>query len=109
LTTAYSREVELRDHAEEAALNKLSSTMRDLRGATIYSSLEPCSVRLSGRKSCAALIAESGICRVVFAAKEPKVFVTCQTAQLLKASGVAVEQLADLEPLVRQINRHLSW
>jgi len=47
LVTGRSRETDPRDHAEEAALAKFPAGDARLRGATLYSSLEPCSTRAS--------------------------------------------------------------
>jgi 5-amino-6-(5-phosphoribosylamino)uracil reductase len=107
LETGYSREGEPREHAEEAALRKASTRGVDVRGATIYSSLEPCSVRLSGRRSCTDLIVDSGIARVVFALSEPPTFVHCEGAARLRAQGLEVVILDALADAVRKINTHV--
>ena len=49
IATGFSRETGPAAHAEQAALDKAAAAGADLRGATLYSSLEPCSVRMSGR------------------------------------------------------------
>ena len=64
LATGYSREVDPRDHAEEAALGKLAPDDRRLDRATIYSSLEPCSTRASRPHSCTELILATSISRI---------------------------------------------
>jgi 5-amino-6-(5-phosphoribosylamino)uracil reductase len=107
LATGYSRETEPRDHAEEIALRKAQAADADPRGGTLYSSLEPCSVRLSGQPACADLLVAAGIARVVFALHEPPVFVTCAGAERLTRAGVAVHVLPELAELVRAVNRHL--
>ncbi|KAJ3326673.1 DRAP deaminase, partial [Kappamyces sp. JEL0680] len=64
LATGYSRELPGNTHAEECCLLKLAD--RSLaKGATIYSTMEPCGKRLSGNRCCALLIIEAGIARVV--------------------------------------------
>jgi pyrimidine deaminase RibD-like protein len=105
LATGYSRETDPHDHAEETALRKLRGT--DLTGATIYSSLEPCSRRASHPRTCAELILEAGIPRVVYALREPPVFVEGDGAALLTACGVQVDHLEDLADEVRRINAHV--
>jgi diaminohydroxyphosphoribosylaminopyrimidine deaminase / 5-amino-6-(5-phosphoribosylamino)uracil reductase len=107
VATGYSREVDPRDHAEEAALAKLGVADRRLRTATVYSSLEPCSTRASRPRSCSELILAAGIPRVVFAWREPSTFVEGHGAELLQAAGVEVVELSDLAPLVQQVNAHL--
>ncbi len=44
-------------------------------GTTVYSSLEPCSARASRPRTCTELILAAGVQRVVFAWREPAVFV----------------------------------
>ncbi len=107
LATGYSREGDPRDHAEEAALGKLVPDDRRLDGATIYSSLEPCSTRASRPRSCTELILGTPISRIVFAWHEPDLFVDCQGAELLRAAGRQVVEVPDLAHLVRRTNGHL--
>src|SRR5205807_9382338 len=80
---------------------------RRLRGATIYSSREPCSTRQSRPRSCTALILAAGIGRVVFALREPSVFVEGQGVEELRAAGVSVVELEGLADQVRSVNAHL--
>jgi pyrimidine deaminase RibD-like protein len=107
LATGYSREADPHDHAEETALAKLDPADPRLAYATIYSSLEPCSARTSHPVSCTRLILEAGIPRVVFAWREPALFVDCEGAELLRAAGREVVEMADLASLVRRANAHL--
>jgi diaminohydroxyphosphoribosylaminopyrimidine deaminase / 5-amino-6-(5-phosphoribosylamino)uracil reductase len=90
-------------HAEEAALAKLRPGA-DLEGATIVSSLEPCSIRRSRPRSCAELILASGIRRVVFGLREPSVFVDCVGAEMLRGAGIEVVEIEDLGPAVEEVN-----
>ena len=107
LARGFSREGDSLNHAEAAALAKLSLSGGDLAGATIYSSLEPCSTRKSRERSCAELIEAAGLRRVVFAWREPSLFVTGEGAERLTAAGIDVIELPDLAPLVREVNAHL--
>ncbi|MGC0415296.1 deaminase [Embleya sp. AB8] len=107
LADGYSREGDPLDHAEEAALTKLGEQDPRLRSATMYSSLEPCSVRASRPRSCTELILRAGIPRVVFAWREPSLFVDCEGAELLRAAGVEVVEMPALAGLVRAVNAHL--
>lgn len=108
LADGYSREHDPHEHAEEAALAALGPTSPDaLAGATLYSSLEPCSTRRSRPRSCVRHILAAGIGRVVFALREPPVFVDCNGADLLREAGVEVVQVVELAPLVRQVNAHV--
>lgn len=105
LAEGFSRETDPHVHAEESALHKVEG--QDLTGATIYSSLEPCSIRKSRPAPCVQLILESGIQRVVFALREPPIFVECHGVQELQDGGVKVVELPKLAGLVRDINAHV--
>lgn len=107
LATGYSRESDPKVHAEEAALAKLAPAEPALACATIYSSLEPCSTRASRPLSCTRLILDAGIGRVVFAWREPALFVDCEGTELLREAGREVVEVPDLAPLVRAVNAHL--
>lgn len=95
-----------RDHAEESALADAADDPR-LAGATIYSSLEPCSTRASRPASCTRLILDAGIPRVVYAWREPALFVDCHGDELLRAAGREVVEVPELARLVRAANTHL--
>lgn len=107
IADGWSRRSNLHEHAEEAALLAAGVDPR-LATATIYSSLEPCSIRASRSKTCTELILAAGIPRVVFAWREPEVFVDCEGAELLRAAGVSVLEVPELAPLVREVNAHLA-
>lgn len=107
LAEGWSRATDPGDHAEEAALRAFSPGEARLAGATMYSSLEPCSARASRPRTCSELIIEAGIGRVVFAWREPALFVDCQGAELLAAAGVAVVERPELAAGVRAANAHL--
>src|SRR5271167_1299278 len=86
LSRGFSREGgDSHAHAEEAALGKLGPGDPRLAGATIYSTLEPCSQRKSRPRSCTELIIAAGLRRVVIAWREPSLFVAaCQGYELLE-------------------------
>ncbi|MGH2720746.1 MAG: deaminase [Actinomycetota bacterium] len=107
IARGFSRETDAHVHAEEAALTKLEAGDDRLRRATIYSSLEPCSTRRSRPDTCTDLILRTGIPRVVFAWREPSIFVDCHGAEDLRAAGVEVVELPDLAAVVRAVNAHL--
>jgi diaminohydroxyphosphoribosylaminopyrimidine deaminase/5-amino-6-(5-phosphoribosylamino)uracil reductase len=100
----WSRRTGPADHAEEVALAAFPGAPG---GGTLYSSLEPCSVRASRRRTCTELILEAGIARVVFALREPPLFADCDGAELLARAGVEVVELPELAGEVRRINAHL--
>ncbi|TQN31140.1 diaminohydroxyphosphoribosylaminopyrimidine deaminase [Haloactinospora alba] len=107
LSDGYSRQDDPSDHAEEAALRQIDATDPRLSSATIYSSLEPCGQRASRPRTCTELILDTPVPRVVFAWREPAVFVTGTGAQRLRAAGRTVVECPELAPLVRDVNAHV--
>ena len=97
-------------HAEESALGKLSPGDPRLARATIYSTLEPCSQRISRPRTCTELIIAAGLRRVVIAWREPALFVAdCQGFELLSQAGLSVTELPELAAEAAAPNRHLAW
>jgi 5-amino-6-(5-phosphoribosylamino)uracil reductase len=95
-------------HAEEAALGKLSPGEPRLAGATIYSTLEPCSQRKSRPRTCTELIIAAGLRRVVIAWREPALFVADgQGYELLSRAGLTVTELPEFATDAAAPNRHL--
>ena len=96
-------------HAEEAALGKLSTGEPRLAGATIYSTLEPCSHRKSRPLTCTELIIAAGLTRVVIAWREPGLFVAdAQGRVLLSRAGLAVTEMPEFAADAAAPNRHLA-
>jgi diaminohydroxyphosphoribosylaminopyrimidine deaminase / 5-amino-6-(5-phosphoribosylamino)uracil reductase len=109
ISRGYSRENDPHVHAEESALAKLPSNDPQLAGATIYSTLEPCSQRKSRPRTCTQLILDTDISRVVIAWREPSLFVAdCQGTELLQAAEVALVELPEFAERAKAMNRHLS-
>ena len=95
-------------HAEEVALGKLAPGEPRLAGATIYSTLEPCSQRKSRPRTCTELIIAAGLARVVIAWREPALFVAdCQGYELLSQAGITVDELPEFAAGAAAPNRHL--
>lgn len=107
LARGWSRPHDPHDHAEEAAILALGPGWTATPGSTLYSSMEPCSARASRPRSCAQLILGARISRVVFAWREPSIFVEGRGAELLAAAGVEVVELPELAAQVRAVNQHL--
>lgn len=87
-------------HAEEVALLKAQEQGLSVEAACLYSTLEPCCPRKSGRKPCALRIIENGVARVVFGAKEPfdeRLGIYCQGEDKLRAAGLEVVHFSALE------------
>ncbi len=77
-------------HAEVMALRDAAARGNDVRGATAYVTLEPCSHHGRTGPCCDALIA-AGIGKVVGAITDPNPRVAGQGFDRLRAAGVAVE------------------
>jgi len=106
IATGYSRELGPKDHAEEVVLAKAAGDPL-LGEATLYSSLEPCLSRASRPRSCAELIVDAGIPRVVIAWLEPPLFAAGGGAAELRRAGIAVDEIPWLAELARSVNAHL--
>lgn len=105
--TGYSRETAPSNHAEEEAIIKAEAANARLAGATIYSSMEPCSTRKSKPRSCSELIINHGFARVVFAAYEPDAFVHCEGKDMISTAGIRVDVASDLSGEALEANRHI--
>ncbi|MFR9649393.1 MAG: dihydrofolate reductase family protein [Rikenellaceae bacterium] len=105
--TGYTGEDNPLYHAEQAAIQKAIDGGAALQGATIYSTIEPCSTRSRQPKSCSQLIIEHGISRVCFALYEPSCFVKCIGAQHLREAGVRVDVMSSYSERVKEVNSHL--
>ncbi len=110
LSRGFSRENDPLVHAEESALGKLAPGDPRLPGATIYSTLEPCSQRKSRPRTCTQLIIGARLRRVVIAWREPSLFVAdCQGYELLIQAGLEVTELPALAEQAAAPNRHLAF
>ncbi|RCH90311.1 DRAP deaminase [Rhizopus azygosporus] len=104
LSTGYSRELPGNTHAEECALAK---TAVDPTGATMYTTMEPCSKRLSGNRPCVDRIIEAKIKRVVMGVREPPDLVNCEGVALLERHGIEVAIVPGVEEACLAPNRHI--
>jgi diaminohydroxyphosphoribosylaminopyrimidine deaminase/5-amino-6-(5-phosphoribosylamino)uracil reductase len=77
-----------RPHAEAVALKAAG---RKSKGATLYTTLEPCAHRSHRGPTCATLIPEAGIVRVVIALKDPDPRTSGDGIKLLKKAGIEVK------------------
>lgn len=105
--TGYTHETSATHHAEQEAVAKALAAGACLRGASIYSSMEPCSQRASEPESCTQLILRHGFSHVAFALYEPDRFVCCRGARSLRERGVDVRAYPALAGEVRAVNAHL--
>ena len=94
-----------RPHAEAVALAEAGAAAR---GATLYTSLEPCAHRSQRGATCATLIAEAAIARVVIALEDPDPRTAGQGAAMLRDAGIAVEIGEGADPARRSIAGYLT-
>jgi diaminohydroxyphosphoribosylaminopyrimidine deaminase/5-amino-6-(5-phosphoribosylamino)uracil reductase len=96
-----------RPHAEELALQAAGA---NARGGTAYVTLEPCAKRSTGAASCADLLIQAGVARVVIAADDPHPFASDVGVERLRAAGISVET-GLLASEARQLNAdfHRRW
>ncbi len=83
-----------RPHAEAVAL---TAAGEKARGATLYTTLEPCAHPSERGPTCAALIPAAGIERVVVGVEDPDPRTAGQGVEMLRAAGVAVEVVDSVE------------
>jgi diaminohydroxyphosphoribosylaminopyrimidine deaminase / 5-amino-6-(5-phosphoribosylamino)uracil reductase len=75
-------------HAEAAALEAAGE---GARGATAYVTLEPCTLAVSKPKSCAQLLIEAGVARVVASITDPCPDIDGRGFEMLREAGITVE------------------
>lgn len=107
LSTGFSRELPGNTHAEECALSKLEGKDVNLENCTMYTTMEPCSVRLSGNRPCVSRIIEAKIRRVVVGVREPPNLVTCEGIGLLEREGVQVYIVPNVQDECLAPNQHI--
>ena len=91
-----------RDHAEIVALKQAAARGHDVRGATAYVTLEPCSHH--GRTGpCADALIAAGIRRCVVATEDPNPLVSGKGLTKLRAAGIQVRVGIEQEP-ARDLN-----
>jgi len=90
-------------HAEVSAIVAAGDT--DLRGATMYVSLEPC-CHEGKTPPCTAAIAEAGIARVVIASDDPSEHASGRGPGVLRDEGIDVEMVeGELAERARLLNQ----
>lgn len=89
-------------HAEVQALNDAARRGFDVRGATVYVTLEPCS-HFGRTPPCADALIHSGVARVVAAIADPNPLVAGQGIAKLRSAGIEVV-CGVLEDQAREMN-----
>ena len=104
ISEAYGDENNENGHAEELAIK---NSKENVSGATMYITMEPCSLRPSGKVPCSELIINSGIKKVVYGARDPQVSVKCNGIERLLKAGIEVIHLEELEKACKEITPSL--
>ncbi|KAG0356332.1 hypothetical protein BG005_004732 [Podila minutissima] len=127
LATGYSRELLGNTHAEECCLLKLAqlpqsgqhdhpqgaeyedmSTPHPSKELVMYSTMEPCSTRLSGNRPCSDRLIESGVRTVYVGVREPDHFVQKVVGvENMVEQGMRVVHIPGYEAECLAPNRHV--
>ena len=94
-----------RPHAEAVALAEAGAKAR---GATLYTTLEPCAHISKRGPTCAALIPAAGIARVVIGIKDPDPRTAGQGVRMLKKAGIEVKSGVAREAARGSMSGYLS-
>ncbi|MBQ6773835.1 MAG: bifunctional diaminohydroxyphosphoribosylaminopyrimidine deaminase/5-amino-6-(5-phosphoribosylamino)uracil reductase RibD [Synergistaceae bacterium] len=77
-------------HAEIEAINNAHENNHDVRGSTVYVTLEPCS-HYGKTPPCAKRLAAEGVSRVIIGMRDPNQLVNGQGIKILEDAGIQVE------------------
>jgi diaminohydroxyphosphoribosylaminopyrimidine deaminase/5-amino-6-(5-phosphoribosylamino)uracil reductase len=92
-------------HAERAAIEDALAQGIDLRGATVYSTLEPCVSVGGSQECCADLIAKVGCSTVFIGRYDPNPLIYREGWKRLRDAGIALRDFApDLREQIDQLN-----
>jgi len=100
LASAHRGELKLGDHAEYTLLAGKLSGM-DLTGATIYVTLEPCTLRSAEKVPCAQRLIDRKVARVLIGMPDPNPDIRGLGYQALRQAGITVEYFN--EPFVSEL------
>jgi diaminohydroxyphosphoribosylaminopyrimidine deaminase/5-amino-6-(5-phosphoribosylamino)uracil reductase len=94
-----------RPHAEAVALEQAG---KQARGATLYTTLEPCAHASERGPTCSALIPAAGIARVVIGIKDPDPRTAGDGIRMLKKAGIEVKTGVGKEAARDSMSGYLS-
>ena len=93
-----------KSHAEIEALNDAKSRGEDVRGSTVYVTLEPCS-HYGKTPPCANRLVDEGVAEVVIAMRDPNPKVDGRGINILREAGIKVIELKGFEDDAKFLNR----
>ena len=93
-----------KSHAEIEALNDAKSRGEDVRGSTVYVTLEPCS-HYGKTPPCANRLVQEGISEVVIAMRDPNPKVDGKGIKILREAGIKVVELKNFEDDAKFLNK----
>ena len=93
-------------HAEVAAIEEAARLAAPTRGATLYSTLEPCD-HLGRTPACTQALIEAGIARVVVAVEDPDPLVAGSGLERLRHAGIDVTVGVCAEEVALQLRPYL--
>jgi pyrimidine deaminase RibD-like protein len=107
LSKAHRGEI-LKSHAEYIALDdKLSDDL--IAGATVYTTLEPCTARKHPKIPCAQRLIDRKVARVVIGMLDPNPDIRGRGYQLLSGAGIDIQLFpGDLRAQVEEMNREFA-
>ena len=94
----------VKSHAEIEALNDAKSHNHDVRGSTVYVTLEPCS-HYGKTPPCANRLVQEGISEVVIAMRDPNPKVDGKGIKILREAGIKVVELKNFEDDAKFLNK----
>jgi len=108
LATAYRGEVQPGEHAEFCALERKLATA-SIAGATVFTTLEPCTTRKHPKIPCARRLVERKIARVVIGMLDPDPRITGQGVRTLRDANIEIGFFGrDLASRVEELNRDFT-
>ncbi|MBR0149812.1 MAG: bifunctional diaminohydroxyphosphoribosylaminopyrimidine deaminase/5-amino-6-(5-phosphoribosylamino)uracil reductase RibD [Synergistaceae bacterium] len=91
-------------HAEIEAINNANSRGENVRGATVYVTLEPCS-HYGKTPPCANRLVDEGVSEVIIAMEDPNPKVSGNGIKILREAGIKVTMLPEFQQEAMSLNR----